>query len=124
MRLLLTSLRICIPEHPRVRCQECLDRGSVETARAILQHAVNVFPGKKSLYKALAQLECQHGTPEAVAEVLERGVKYCPQVSSISFPGVGSRLKSRLRHFSCLVSRVSCSTRSRRLFDTEVSEGR
>ena len=77
-----------------------MDRGSVETARAILQHAVDVFPGKKSLYKALAQLERQHGTPEAVAEVLERGVKYCPQVSPISSPGVGTRLKSRLRHFS------------------------
>ena len=63
------------------RLQEALDRGSVETARAILQHAVSVFPGKKSLYKALAQLERQHGTPEAVAEVLERGVKYCPQVT-------------------------------------------
>ena len=61
--------------------QEALDRGSMETARAILQHAVSVFPGKKSLYKALAQLERQHGTPEAVAEVLERGVKYCPQVT-------------------------------------------
>ena len=60
--------------------QDCLDRGSVETARAILQHAISVFPGKKSLYRALAHLERQHGTPEAVAEVLERGVKYCPQV--------------------------------------------
>ena len=60
--------------------QDCLDRGSVETARAILQHAIAVFPGKKSLYRALAHLERQHGTPEAVAEVLERGVKYCPQV--------------------------------------------
>ena len=60
--------------------QDCLDRGSVETARAILQHAISVFPGKKSLYRALAHLERQHGTPQAVAEVLERGVKYCPQV--------------------------------------------
>lgn len=52
----------------------------METARAILQHAIATFPGKKSLYRALAHLERQHGTPEAVAEVLERGVKYCPQV--------------------------------------------
>lgn len=52
----------------------------MKTARAILQHAISVFPGKKSLYRALAHLERQHGTPEAVAEVLERGVKYCPQV--------------------------------------------
>jgi hypothetical protein len=84
MKLLLRLLLICIPKHLSVQCQECLDRGSVETARAILQHAVEVFPGKKSLYKALAQLERQHGTPEAVAEVLERGVKYCPQVCPIS----------------------------------------
>ena len=97
--LLLRLLLICIPKRLRVRCQECLDRGSVETARAILQHAVEVFLGKKSLYKALAQLERQHGTPEAVADVLERGVKYCPQVSPISSPGVGTRLESRLRHF-------------------------
>ncbi len=52
----------------------------METARAILRHAITVFPGKKSLYRQLAHLERQHGTPEAVAEVLERGVKYCPQV--------------------------------------------
>ena len=80
--------------------QDCLDRGSVETARAILQHAISVFPGKKSLYRALAHLERQHGTPEAVAEVLERGVKYCPQVPFLCAVStcVGSaRLRSTCR---------------------------
>lgn len=79
--------------------QECLERGSVETARAILQHAVGVFPGKKSLYVALAQLERSHGSPEAVAEVLERGVKYCPQVRNKSCPHSGN--PSLATHPSC-----------------------
>ncbi|KAK9822995.1 hypothetical protein WJX81_003933 [Elliptochloris bilobata] len=59
--------------------EEALKRGSVETARAILTHALAVFPGKKSLWRRAAALEKAHGSREALDALLERAVKYCPQ---------------------------------------------
>lgn len=56
-------------------------RGSVETARAIYEHALRVFPGKKSIWRAAAGLEKAHGTRESLDELLKRAVKYCPQVT-------------------------------------------
>lgn len=55
-------------------------RGSIETARAIYEHALSVFPGKKSIWRAAATLEKAHGTRESLDELLRRAVKYCPQV--------------------------------------------
>ena len=60
--------------------EACLHRGSVETARAIYQHALKVFPGKKSIWRAAAALEKSHGTRDSLDELLKRAVKYCPQV--------------------------------------------
>jgi pre-mRNA-processing factor 6 len=57
-------------------------RGSIETARAIYEHALKVFPGKKSIWRAAASLEKAHGTRESLDELLKRAVKYCPQVVS------------------------------------------
>jgi len=51
----------------------------VETARAILAHALSVFPGKKSLWRRAAALEKAHGSRNALDALLERAVKYCPQ---------------------------------------------
>jgi pre-mRNA-processing factor 6 len=51
----------------------------VETARAILAHALAVFPGKKSLWRRAAALEKGHGSRGALDALLERAVKYCPQ---------------------------------------------
>ena len=58
--------------------RRCL-RGSVETARAILAHALTVFPGKKCLWSCAAALEKAHGSREALDALLQRAVKYCPQ---------------------------------------------
>ena len=60
--------------------------GSVETARAILAHALTVFPGKKSLWRRAAALEKAHGSREALDALLERAVKYCPQARSALAP--------------------------------------
>lgn len=57
-------------------------RSSVETARGIYEHALKVFPGKKSIWRAAASLEKAHGTRESLDELLKRAVKYCPQVRS------------------------------------------
>jgi len=51
----------------------------VITARAILAYALEVFPSKKSLYQQAAMLEKEHGTKEALEELLKRGVQHCPQ---------------------------------------------
>ena len=54
--------------------------GSIETARAIYEHALSVFPGKKSIWRAAASLEKAHGTRESLDKLLRRAVQYCPQV--------------------------------------------
>lgn len=59
--------------------EECLSRGSAETARAIYAHMLTVFPAKKSVWMLAAQLEKQHGTRESLDQVLARAVDYCPQ---------------------------------------------
>ena len=59
--------------------EECLRRGSVETARTIYDHACSVFPGKKSIWRRAAQLEKAHGTGESLDAMLRKAVKFCPQ---------------------------------------------
>lgn len=51
---------------------------AIETSRAILHFALEVFPSKKSIWQQLAMLEKEHGTPEQLEEVLKRGVQHCP----------------------------------------------
>eukprot|EP01117_Protostelium_nocturnum_P008235 TRINITY_DN2939_c0_g1_i3.p1 TRINITY_DN2939_c0_g1~~TRINITY_DN2939_c0_g1_i3.p1 ORF type:complete len:739 (+),score=218.36 TRINITY_DN2939_c0_g1_i3:303-2519(+) len=60
--------------------EACLSRSSVETARTILEHAVTVFPGKKSLWRKLADLEKKHGgSKETIEAVLKKATTYCPK---------------------------------------------
>ena len=59
---------------------DCLRRGSVETARAIYAHALAAFPGKKSIWKAAAHLEREHGPPGALDTLLKAATKSCPAV--------------------------------------------
>lgn len=44
---------LCCPARP---AEECMRRGSIETARAIYAHALSVFPGKKSIWRRAAQV--------------------------------------------------------------------
>lgn len=72
--------------------QECLKKGKVETARAIYSHALQVFPGKKSVWINAAKLEKEHGTPETLDAMLKKAVSYCPQVKPTCprrFSGLG-----------------------------------
>lgn len=59
--------------------EECMRRGSVETARAIYAHALSVFPGKKSIWRRAAQLEKAAGSRESLDALLRKAVQYCPQ---------------------------------------------
>ncbi|KAF2853699.1 hypothetical protein T440DRAFT_496580 [Plenodomus tracheiphilus IPT5] len=58
-------------------------RGRFETARAILGHAVSVFPYSTTVWHASADLEKHHGTPESLLSVLERAVNACPNSESL-----------------------------------------
>ena len=58
----------------------CLAHGSVATARAILVHALNVFPQKRALWMQRIQLERQHGTPASLDEVLEAACQRLPHM--------------------------------------------
>lgn len=60
---------------------EAIKRGSIETARTIYQHALATFPGKKSIWRKAAQLEKSKGSRESLDAVLQKAVKFCPQVS-------------------------------------------
>ncbi|KAI8939122.1 hypothetical protein NX059_004956 [Plenodomus lindquistii] len=58
-------------------------RGRFETARAILGHAVSVFPYSTTVWHASADLEKHHGTTESLLSVLERAVNACPNSESL-----------------------------------------
>ncbi|CBY01951.1 hypothetical protein IAQ61_006546 [Plenodomus lingam] len=58
-------------------------RGRFETARAILGHAVSIFPYSTTVWHASADLEKHHGTAESLLSVLERAVTACPNSESL-----------------------------------------
>ncbi|CAM9708855.1 unnamed protein product [Chrysoparadoxa australica] len=63
--------------------ESCLERGSIETGRALYAHAIKTFPGKKGVWMKAAQLEKKHGTRDSLEELLVRAVKYCPQADML-----------------------------------------
>jgi pre-mRNA-processing factor 6 len=52
---------------------------AVETSRAILSYALEVFPTKKSIWQQAAMLEKEFGNAESLENKLQEGVKNCPQ---------------------------------------------
>lgn len=58
-------------------------RGKYETARAIYAYALRVFVNHRSLWLAAADLERNHGSKEALWQVLERAVEACPQSAEL-----------------------------------------
>jgi pre-mRNA-processing factor 6 len=63
--------------------ESALQRGAVETSRAMFAYALGVFPGKRALWQKAADLEKAHGSAEALEQLLRRGVTYCPQAESL-----------------------------------------
>jgi pre-mRNA-processing factor 6 len=57
-----------------------LERGSVATARAILAHALHVFPTKRSLWLQAVELERQHGSGDELDEALKAASERLPRV--------------------------------------------
>ncbi|GKY93659.1 hypothetical protein MPSEU_000333300 [Mayamaea pseudoterrestris] len=60
--------------------KSCLARGSVATARAILSHALSVFPTKRSFWMQAVELERKHGTATTLDEVLAAASERQPNV--------------------------------------------
>jgi pre-mRNA-processing factor 6 len=63
--------------------EECLKKNSVETARAIYQHALSVFPNKKRIWWKAAILEKEHSTNTELDKLLKSAVQYCPQAIAL-----------------------------------------
>lgn len=60
-----------------------VNKQSINTARAIYQHMMSVFPSKKSVRMKAAQLEKQYGTPEDLDLLLKDAVAHCPQAEDL-----------------------------------------
>lgn len=56
-----------------------IGRGRYETAQAIYSYALRVFPTKKSIWEAAADLERSHRTKEALANTMDKAVEAYPQ---------------------------------------------
>ena len=56
-----------------------IGRGKYETARAIYAYALRVFVNSRKLWLVAADLEKNHGTKEALWQLLEKSVEACPQ---------------------------------------------
>lgn len=55
-----------------------INRGKFATARAMYAYALRVFVTSKTLWLAAVDLERNHGTKEALYQVLEKAVEACP----------------------------------------------
>ena len=60
--------------------EACLARAKVETARAVLAHALEVFPADRVLWSTRVALERTHGSPDTLRAVLDSAVTQCPKV--------------------------------------------
>lgn len=60
-----------------------VNKQSINTARAIYDHMMRVFPTKKSVRMKAAQLEKQYGTPEELDRLLKDAVFHCPQAEDL-----------------------------------------
>ncbi|KYQ89763.1 TPR repeat-containing protein [Tieghemostelium lacteum] len=58
--------------------EEAVQKGSIKMANAIYAHILTVFPGKKSVWFKVAQLEKQYGTKEALDATLQKAITNCP----------------------------------------------
>lgn len=52
----------------------------------MIGHALEVFKGKKSVWRRAAQLEKAHGTRESLNAILSEAVRHCPEVCASLLP--------------------------------------
>ncbi|PWN92058.1 hypothetical protein FA10DRAFT_265864 [Acaromyces ingoldii] len=59
--------------------QSAIDKGCIDTARAILAFTLRHFPDIPSIWRLAADLEKSHGNRESLEALLEKGVENCPK---------------------------------------------
>jgi pre-mRNA-processing factor 6 len=70
-------------DRQRTWCEDAkgaLLRGSIATARAILAHALQIFPTKRTLWLQAVELERQHGSGDELDEALKAASERLPRV--------------------------------------------
>jgi len=93
---------------------QCLARGSVQTARAIYAHALQVFPSKQTIWLRAAFLEKNHGTrygirPESMTRRVARNL------IRVGMPfDLCAELRIASRWKSCCSARCGTARRPRR----------
>eukprot|EP00761_Pharyngomonas_kirbyi_P014791 gb/GECH01014821.1/.p1 GENE.gb/GECH01014821.1/~~gb/GECH01014821.1/.p1 ORF type:complete len:953 (+),score=335.53 gb/GECH01014821.1/:1-2859(+) len=63
--------------------EQCIQNGSISTARAIYAHALSVYPKDEDLWLRVAHLERTHGDRESLLSLLKRGVSACPKAETL-----------------------------------------
>ncbi|KAI8545948.1 hypothetical protein RHMOL_Rhmol07G0077300 [Rhododendron molle] len=86
------TIRVGVEDEDRKRtwvadAEECENRVSIETARAIYAHALTVFLTKKSIWLKAAQLEKTYGTEESLDALLHKATMYMPQAEVLWLMG-------------------------------------
>ncbi|KAK8792789.1 hypothetical protein WA158_004953 [Blastocystis sp. Blastoise] len=56
----------------------CVNNGSIETARAIYAYTLGVFPDREDIWLKSTELEEKYGTPSSTASLLKTAVSHCP----------------------------------------------
>lgn len=59
--------------------ESCIANKSYNCAKAIYNHAISIFPKKKSVWLNAAYFEKNHGTIEALDELLNKATQSCPR---------------------------------------------
>ena len=60
--------------------EACINKGSIETARAIYFNAINIHPMKKSLWFNSIKLEEEHGGKHNLTDILKRAKDHTKHV--------------------------------------------
>lgn len=71
--------------------KQCMSQGAHECARAVYNHALATFPGKKSIWLRASYLEKSHGTRESLEGLLQRAVAHCPKSEVLWLMGAKSK---------------------------------
>ncbi|KAJ9097804.1 hypothetical protein QFC19_006672 [Naganishia cerealis] len=82
--ILKATLHLDIEEEDRMDtwlddAESAAKRNFIECARGIYAYIIKVFPTKKAVWRAAADFEKQHGSSEALQELLAKAVQYCPR---------------------------------------------
>lgn len=71
--------------------ETCISQNAFECARAVFEHALSVFPRKKSIWLRAAHFEKNHGTRDSLESLLQKAVHHCPKSEVLWLMGAKSK---------------------------------